>query len=92
MVSVIAVFGVGVSSLQFKRVFCIVVGNEFSPSASLNDYLRQTGISTGTKVFCRQGGCGVCIVVAKMTANPEGAPVIANLNSVWCNSRAFMYS
>ncbi|KAL4225423.1 hypothetical protein ACF0H5_016113 [Mactra antiquata] len=62
----------------------ITVGNEYSPSTTLADYLRQSRVSMGTKVFCKQGGCGVCIVVAKMTLNPNGPSVTANINSCLC--------
>ncbi|KAL4225427.1 hypothetical protein ACF0H5_016117 [Mactra antiquata] len=62
----------------------ITVGNEYSPSTMLADYLRQSRVSMGTKVFCKQGGCGVCIVVAKMTLNPNDPPITVNLNSCLC--------
>ncbi|XP_045174786.2 xanthine dehydrogenase-like [Mercenaria mercenaria] len=62
----------------------VTVGTEYSSSATLNDFLRQSRLSMGTKVFCKQGGCGICIVVAKMTLNPNGTPVTANINSCLC--------
>ncbi|XP_060599195.1 uncharacterized protein LOC132752826 [Ruditapes philippinarum] len=62
----------------------VTVGTEYDSSSTLNDFLRQSRISMGTKVFCKQGGCGICIVVAKMTLNPNGTPVTANINSCLC--------
>ncbi|WAR19141.1 XDH-like protein, partial [Mya arenaria] len=53
----------------------------YGPEASLNDYLRQSGMSRGTKVFCRQGGCGVCVVVAKIPLGTGQTPLVANINS-----------
>ncbi|CAG2214889.1 XDH [Mytilus edulis] len=42
------------------------VGNEYPPWTSLNTYLRKERISVGTKVMCREGGCGICMVEAKL--------------------------
>ncbi|XP_076115153.1 xanthine dehydrogenase-like isoform X1 [Mytilus galloprovincialis] len=42
------------------------VGNEYPPWTSLNSYLRKERISVGTKVMCREGGCGICMVEAKL--------------------------
>lgn len=36
--------------------------DSFGPETSLNEYLREKMHLTGTKVMCREGGCGVCIV------------------------------
>ncbi|XP_035826275.1 indole-3-acetaldehyde oxidase [Aplysia californica] len=35
---------------------------KFSPPTTLNDYLRQTAGLKGTKVMCREAGCGTCAV------------------------------
>ncbi|KAK7469495.1 hypothetical protein BaRGS_00036474 [Batillaria attramentaria] len=42
------------------------VGNEFDPATSLNEWLRSTNVSKGTKQMCIEGGCGVCIVTVKL--------------------------
>ncbi|XP_025087515.1 xanthine dehydrogenase-like [Pomacea canaliculata] len=42
------------------------VGNDYSPATSLNEYLRSSGISTGTKQMCIEGGCGVCLVAVSL--------------------------
>ncbi|PVD33599.1 hypothetical protein C0Q70_04856 [Pomacea canaliculata] len=44
----------------------ITVGDEFNPATSLNEYLRRTGVSRGTKQLCIEGGCGVCLVAVKL--------------------------
>jgi len=63
-------------------MFVLTVDGTYGPEASLNDYLRLSGLSPGTKVFCKQGGCGVCIVVAKIPRPGGEPPLIANINSV----------
>ncbi|XP_069131711.1 uncharacterized protein [Argopecten irradians] len=40
--------------------------DQYSPSTSLNKFLRTSGASLGTKVMCREGGCGMCVVEAKL--------------------------
>ncbi|KAM3958780.1 uncharacterized protein ACR2FA_007186 [Aphomia sociella] len=42
-------------------------GSEVSPKTSLNDYLRNFLNLYGTKVMCREGGCGACIVSVSQT-------------------------
>ena len=62
--------------------FDFQAGNEVGPDTTLGDFLREKQISMGTKIMCRQGGCGICIVEAKMRLNPAQPKVSANLNSV----------
>jgi len=42
------------------------VGPETSPTHRLIDFIRGDAGLTGTKITCRQGGCGVCVVTAKV--------------------------
>ena len=60
----------------------VSAGNEFGPSTSLAEFLREKRISMGTKIMCRQGGCGVCIVEAKIQLSAAHPKVSAALNSV----------
>ncbi|KAL4224843.1 hypothetical protein ACF0H5_015539 [Mactra antiquata] len=39
------------------------VGNNYNAATSLNEFLREKRISTGTKYMCREGGCGLCVVM-----------------------------
>ncbi|XP_021379046.1 xanthine dehydrogenase-like [Mizuhopecten yessoensis] len=40
--------------------------DKYSSSTSLNSFLRTSRASMGTKVMCREGGCGMCVVEAKL--------------------------
>ncbi|XP_053383770.1 uncharacterized protein LOC123535779 [Mercenaria mercenaria] len=42
------------------------VGTEYGPSTALNTFLRDQRISVGTKHMCFAGGCGTCLVEAKL--------------------------
>ncbi|CAL1535967.1 unnamed protein product, partial [Lymnaea stagnalis] len=42
------------------------VGNEHNPATSLLEFMRKTGVSTGTKGCCYEGGCGICLVTVKI--------------------------
>lgn len=46
------------------------VDAKISPTTRLVDYLRNTAGLTGTKVQCREGGCGACTVLATVP-DPE---------------------
>ncbi|OQV23093.1 Xanthine dehydrogenase [Hypsibius exemplaris] len=53
---------------------------------SLNQYLREHLYLTGTKVTCREGGCGVCTVhVAYPDPTPDSKTIIQrSINSCLC--------
>nr|XP_022914971.1 xanthine dehydrogenase/oxidase-like [Onthophagus taurus] len=42
----------------------IVKSSDYAPHTSLNSYLRNVSNLTGTKVMCKEGGCGCCVVTA----------------------------
>lgn len=60
------------------------VGNEYPPWTSLNTYLRKERISVGTKVMCREGGCGICIVQAKLYEMISDSKKSYPINSCLC--------
>ncbi|XP_064601061.1 xanthine dehydrogenase-like [Liolophura sinensis] len=60
------------------------VGNQFSAGTTLNDFLRDTGISHGTKVMCREAGCGCCTVAATLNDPVTNKPKTININSCLC--------
>ncbi|XP_076471897.1 xanthine dehydrogenase-like [Babylonia areolata] len=57
------------------------VSNEYDPATSLNEYLRMSGISRGTKQMCIEGGCGVCLVTARLYDPLKRAYVVCTVNS-----------
>ncbi|KAK3581542.1 hypothetical protein CHS0354_031883 [Potamilus streckersoni] len=42
------------------------VGNDVEPTTTLADFLREQRISMGTKIMCREGGCGMCVLETKL--------------------------
>lgn len=58
------------------------VGNDYDPATSLNEYLRALRISMGTKYMCREGGCGTCVVDAKLFNVQTQSYVNYAINSV----------
>ncbi|XP_071054779.1 xanthine dehydrogenase-like [Onthophagus taurus] len=59
----------------------IVKTDNFSPSTSLNTYLRKQSNLTGTKVMCREGGCGCCVVTAIIKHPVTTKEVVLAVNS-----------
>ncbi|XP_035827747.1 xanthine dehydrogenase [Aplysia californica] len=60
----------GSMSLTVNGVVYKVSRDEFPPSTTLLQFLRESGVSTGTKGCCYRGGCGVCVVAIAL-ASPE---------------------
>lgn len=46
--------------------FKFPVSQKFSATTTLNDYLRETAGLKGTKVMCREAGCGCCSVAVSL--------------------------
>lgn len=64
------------------------VNNEYSFSTTLNDYLRKVLNLTGTKVVCKEGGCGSCVVNAEVFDYELNQFVNVPVNSVIKNSKS----
>ncbi|XP_052748813.1 uncharacterized protein LOC113513041 [Galleria mellonella] len=56
-------------------------GSDVSPRTSLNDYLRNYLNLYGTKVMCREGGCGACIVAVSQTHPDTKETHVFSVNS-----------
>ncbi|ODN02764.1 Xanthine dehydrogenase, partial [Orchesella cincta] len=50
-------------------------------STALVDYIRDVANLKGTKVMCREGGCGACTVVAKVVDPATQHTVIKSVNA-----------
>ncbi|XP_041366429.1 xanthine dehydrogenase-like [Gigantopelta aegis] len=57
------------------------IGNQYSGALSLNEWLRRAGVSFGTKVMCMEGGCGVCLVTAKLYDPVSMSEKVFSVNS-----------
>lgn len=66
-----------------RNIFLFSVGTWSNVGARtvLGDYIRDVANLKGTKVVCREGGCGACTVQAKCI-DPSGTEVIKSVNSV----------
>ncbi|KAK7506537.1 hypothetical protein BaRGS_00002012, partial [Batillaria attramentaria] len=62
----------------------VPLGERFSPTTSLNEYLRESAGLPGTKVMCREAGCGCCAVTVT-TPDPAGnGEKTQSINSCLC--------
>ncbi|CAL8096696.1 unnamed protein product [Orchesella dallaii] len=52
-----------------------------SSQSVLADYIRDVANLKGTKVMCREGGCGACTVSARVIDPVTGIEVIKSINS-----------
>ncbi|KAH9519698.1 hypothetical protein Btru_070662 [Bulinus truncatus] len=59
------------------------VNEKFPPTYTLNDYIRDVAGLKGTKVMCREAGCGCCAVTVSYA--PDGDKVeTMSINSCLC--------
>ena len=65
---------------KLKQNYILTADATFS-DITLNEFLRKNLLITGTKVFCREGGCGACVVYAEI-ASPLGSTFKRSINSV----------
>ncbi|XP_019620006.1 PREDICTED: indole-3-acetaldehyde oxidase-like [Branchiostoma belcheri] len=54
------------------------------PGVTLNEWLRSQRGLTGTKVMCREGGCGCCVVMVTHPDPTNGGACSYTLNSCLC--------
>lgn len=63
----------------------VPLGDRFLPMTSLNEYLRDSVGLTGTKVMCREAGCGCCAVtVTAPDRTGTGRDKTQSINSCLC--------
>ncbi|KAK7112653.1 uncharacterized protein [Littorina saxatilis] len=56
----------------------------YSASTSLNDYIRNEAGLTGTKVMCREAGCGCCAVSVTTADHAGNGHTTQSINSCLC--------
>ena len=70
--------------MQILLILFLSVGSEYAGFLSLNTFLRDSRISTGTKYMCKEGGCGTCLVQAKLYEPITMETKSYAVNSVGC--------
>ena len=70
--------------VQILLILFLSVGSEYAGFLSLNTFLRDSRISTGTKYMCKEGGCGTCLVQAKLYEPITMETKSYAVNSVGC--------
>lgn len=70
----------------FKRgnsfAYLVDASSKVEGQTSLVDYIRDVVNLKGTKVMCREGGCGACVISASTIDPATDAEVIKSVNSV----------
>lgn len=71
---------------MFSHSFISQIVNERTKNVTgktmLVDYVRDVANLKGTKVMCREGGCGACLVNAKVIDPKTGSEITKSVNSV----------
>ncbi|XP_076459984.1 uncharacterized protein LOC143293041 [Babylonia areolata] len=62
----------------------VSLSGSYSPTTSLNDYIRVEAGLTGTKVMCREAGCGCCAVAVTMEDPLSQKAMTRSINSCLC--------
>ncbi|XP_067671800.1 xanthine dehydrogenase/oxidase-like [Haliotis asinina] len=60
------------------------VTGEYDLTTTLNDYIRDGAGLPGTKVMCKEGGCGCCAVTVTKTDHSTGKDTSFSINSCLC--------
>ncbi|XP_071107754.1 xanthine dehydrogenase-like [Haliotis cracherodii] len=60
------------------------VNGEYDLTTSLNDYIREGASLRGTKVMCKEGGCGCCAVTVTKPDPSTGKDTSFSINSCLC--------
>ena len=60
----------------------LVNSGEISPQLSLGRFIRDHAYLKGTKISCNQGGCGACVITAKVPDVVAGNLKTISVNSV----------
>ena len=69
--------------IAFLLVFILIVkSGDVRPTLSLGRFIRDYANLKGTKLSCRQAGCGVCVVTAKVPDLASGSLKTISVNSV----------
>lgn len=63
-------------------IWFVLVKNDVPGNTSLNSFIRNYAHLKGTKFMCLEGGCGACIVEAKIKHPSTGQYVFQAVNSV----------
>ncbi|RUS90574.1 hypothetical protein EGW08_001662 [Elysia chlorotica] len=59
------------------------VSDKFPPTTTLNDYIREVAGLPGTKVMCKEAGCGCCAVTVTHALEGQAAETMS-INSCVC--------
>ncbi|BFZ03640.1 hypothetical protein BsWGS_06679 [Bradybaena similaris] len=59
------------------------VSDKFPPTTTLNDYIRDVAGLKGTKVMCKEAGCGCCAVTVTHASNGDVMETMS-INSCLC--------
>ncbi|KAK4312005.1 hypothetical protein Pmani_016533 [Petrolisthes manimaculis] len=65
------------------------VGSNIPPWTRLIDYLRKWAHLEGTKVLCREGGCGLCTVVATVPNLHQDPPTTKTISVHACQTLVY---
>ena len=60
----------------------LIVDDKYDASYTLAEYLREHTALKGTKVMCREGGCGACVVTATIYDHVKQEEHTHAINSV----------